>query len=497
MLKDNSGQLLLIGAFMLAMMVVTISLMLNNVIYASNLAYVGFMDQTRYDNLGFKQATADEMKYAYDNFHGTQAYDDYLTDYTNSVNRIINIEGKYVELDEANPVVPDPHMNTNPNNDQHILSVFSKSSKASYAISTGTNTPPASGYAITLTPEETSMTSDGIDTVKLTIHLTKNGADAPDELIVPESNRVRDFYFDLASGTEYKTDSNGVLILYYRDGLRGPGEAYITVYPQADSTVRGTATISCTAPAGAPSPFTITLSPQTYAPYPVLINDGVSCQQLTATVTLTDGGSPISGVYVRFQTNLGRIDDYHSNSFWITGSYGEPQWGIFYYGDQTQVLPYTADITAYIEETDPDTVSNHVYLNCQPYVPIADPTVDMAHSGVAGIPHSSDYAITVAFNIDPLLTTDINIDPSVIQVTDVTLDNPGPHYATNGGLKEIIITTRNIPSNKEYKIVLQVTFVGKTASGASYSKTGTLTIVGDNANLYWDAAKNPNYLTFP
>jgi hypothetical protein len=71
MFNDKSGQLMLISAFMLAMMVVTISLLLNNVIYSSNLAYDGFMDQSRYDNLCYKQVTANEMNYAYKYYYVT------------------------------------------------------------------------------------------------------------------------------------------------------------------------------------------------------------------------------------------------------------------------------------------------------------------------------------------------------------------------------------------------------------------------------------------
>jgi len=99
MLKDRSGQLMLISALLLAMMVVAITLMLNNVIYSSNMAYVGFMDQSRYDDLAYKQATSREAIYAYSAETTDPLFVKHMEDYEKALNNITSMKGQYVDLD--------------------------------------------------------------------------------------------------------------------------------------------------------------------------------------------------------------------------------------------------------------------------------------------------------------------------------------------------------------------------------------------------------------
>jgi pimeloyl-ACP methyl ester carboxylesterase len=113
--KDKSGQVMLISAFMLAIVVVAITLMLNNVIYSSNMAYVGYMDQSRYDDLSYKQATANEATYAHYAYVSDSAkYGTYMDDYKKCLNNLSSAKGGYIELTSStspatNPLpLPDP-----------------------------------------------------------------------------------------------------------------------------------------------------------------------------------------------------------------------------------------------------------------------------------------------------------------------------------------------------------------------------------------------------
>lgn len=164
MLKDKSGQLMLISAFLLAIAVITITLMLNNVIYSSNMAYVGFMDQSRYDDLSFKQATAYEAEYAV--MHDADNFDVHMNDYERALNNITSIKGRYVELDSTRNATSFPNPLPLPvTHTRNYISIYGKGSNVSYIIYTGWDgvtipnppppiTPPAGGYVLDLTPSK-------------------------------------------------------------------------------------------------------------------------------------------------------------------------------------------------------------------------------------------------------------------------------------------------------------------------------------------------------
>lgn len=199
MLKDKSGQLMLISAFLMAMMVVMITLMLNNVIYSSNMAYVGFMDQSRYDDLSFKQATANEAEYAA--MHDTAKFPTHMDDYERSLNNITSIKGRYVELDSTRIIPNPPPLPVT--HTMNKISIYGKGSNASYTIYTGWDgvtvpggsppapgTPPAGGYVVDLTPSKYNVISGpgSSDRVTLTLIVSDhNGTRMPN---VPVS-----FYF--------------------------------------------------------------------------------------------------------------------------------------------------------------------------------------------------------------------------------------------------------------------------------------------------------------
>ena len=66
--KDDSGQVMLTNAILFAIIIIVISLMLNNIIYATNVAYIGFMDGSKYEDLSIRQMTTKEATCAFQDY---------------------------------------------------------------------------------------------------------------------------------------------------------------------------------------------------------------------------------------------------------------------------------------------------------------------------------------------------------------------------------------------------------------------------------------------
>jgi hypothetical protein len=139
---------------MLAIVVVAITLMLNNVIYSSNMAYVGYMDQSRYDDLSYKQATAYEATFAYTN--DSTNYDNHMNDYAKCLNNLSSAKGGFIEL-ISNSYGATPSTNPFPiTNTKSQLSIYGKDSKTSYLIYTGSSNTATPTPTPTATPLPTS-----------------------------------------------------------------------------------------------------------------------------------------------------------------------------------------------------------------------------------------------------------------------------------------------------------------------------------------------------
>lgn len=265
---------MLISAFLLAMMVVAITLMLNNVIYSSNMAYVGFMDQSRYDDLSYKQATIKEAIYADASDHSQ--YANHMNDYKRSLNNIISMRGRYVDLTPQALSGPGPMDITNT---MTWLSIYGKGSNTSYIIYTGANNtvvappvpPPApTHYLISLSANKTSMYNDSVDRVKITATVTD--ADNP-------TNPVSNFFINIStdrgvqpdaytideggySSQQYHViDPSGTKVVYYVDRCPA-GTAHISANIGTDTS--NTLSITVTAPPPPPGcPHNVTVSSAT------------------------------------------------------------------------------------------------------------------------------------------------------------------------------------------------------------------------------------------
>lgn len=105
---DSSGQALLTFGFLFAITITIIALMLNNIIYTNNQAYIGFMDQSQYSDQSIKSATANQVAGAYMDSKGDLAsFTACMDNYTRAMNIVLMTKGRYIELTPLT-VVPMP-----------------------------------------------------------------------------------------------------------------------------------------------------------------------------------------------------------------------------------------------------------------------------------------------------------------------------------------------------------------------------------------------------
>ncbi|WP_424357867.1 hypothetical protein [Methanocella sp. MCL-LM] len=140
--KDDAGQVILTCAILLAIIIVIIALMLNNIIYATNVAYLGFMDGSKYEDISIKQMTIKEAARSYNNEHVGSVRTQYMDNYFTAINYLTNSKGKYVDYSRENlPFITLPTTETSWN-----LIITDKDSTVKYLLLTGKpsgGTPPA------------------------------------------------------------------------------------------------------------------------------------------------------------------------------------------------------------------------------------------------------------------------------------------------------------------------------------------------------------------
>jgi hypothetical protein len=138
-----SGQIMLTGAFILAITLVSIALILNNVVYFNNVSYMGFMDNSGNSDISIKNLVAQEAINAYDEFHDNEdAFNRTMLDLANSLNN--------VTLSEGTKVVISPPYFFNTSYDTTLtypstkfnLTIYTKDSTKTYSISTSYSPPP-------------------------------------------------------------------------------------------------------------------------------------------------------------------------------------------------------------------------------------------------------------------------------------------------------------------------------------------------------------------
>jgi hypothetical protein len=489
MFNDKSGQLMLISAFMLAMAVVVISLMLNNVIYAGNLAYVGFMDQTRYDDLNFKQTTAAEMNYAYNKYIDSvpqdfNAYNMYIENYKDTINSITSIKGRYIELEPAS--VFDPHALIHQHN-QKSLSIYSKYSSARYAITTGTDTVPK--YTIVLSdPSQSYIINNGVSKTSFTVEVKQDGSPVPDKTVNfwSSSNYGK---FTAVSPVSGKTDNQGELTVDYSD-TGSAGFVDIIAYIGSDrSDSKRISVTSATQPT-----YIIDVAPHSTQSAPLnFISTLSDANILEFTVTVTDAyNNPQSGVTVQFHivnalTNTVRdtssITDipYGNTGNLVTGPTGTLT---VYYHDTGENMPDMAKF--YVTDDDGQNPSNDVYIDCQsPNMYDGNPVI--ASTPIVPDRHANAYTITIPVDFNPLVDCNIvTVAGPTSDVAEVTISNT--YFSQTGPSTGNLVIVVNIPANVNppFTLTYNARFTAtcnEPGHNPTYSKDGTVTVTGNKDSV--------------
>ncbi len=265
-MRDDTGQMLLISAFMIALALIAVTLMLNNVIYSSNVAYAGFMDQSRYDELSLKEATLGEADYAYAH-ESSGNYGAHMEDYEKALNNIMSLKGRYIDLTTIrDPVPAAPGLTTT--RTKTTMTIYGNDAKVSYVLYTGDDgtppyippQPPQVVDRVVLSTSTTVLTSN-VDFATLSaVVYDANGVPIPNKAVQFENYARTDTAGNpIATAPNFKnldkttnppppaTDVNGETRLLFMDQSLIPGTAYIRA--TVDGKTSAPVEIQCSPPA--------------------------------------------------------------------------------------------------------------------------------------------------------------------------------------------------------------------------------------------------------
>lgn len=191
--NSDSGQVVLTSAILIAIVIVIVALMLNNIIYSTNVAYIGFMDGSKYEDQSIRQMTTKEFVHTYysypDDLDASQIKlrSQYMdTDYKSALNYLLNSKGKYVEFKPLSTApsawTSNPFYAANANKVTiWNLAITDKGSQADYVLAA----PPApvpSVPTVSLDAGTYQVTEDG--SVTLTVSLSNRYYDQVDVDVV-------------------------------------------------------------------------------------------------------------------------------------------------------------------------------------------------------------------------------------------------------------------------------------------------------------------------
>lgn len=113
---NDNGQLILISGFLIAIGLVVITIMLNNVIFAGNIAYVGTMDTPGNDLLYLQDLTNKECNSAYVDANRSGVFDNnvysrYMNNYSNAITKLYAYKGSSVRISDMTVDVPNKKAN--------------------------------------------------------------------------------------------------------------------------------------------------------------------------------------------------------------------------------------------------------------------------------------------------------------------------------------------------------------------------------------------------
>ena len=134
--SDDTGQVLLTSALLFAIIITIIALMLNNVIYATNIAYMGFIDGSKYEDQSIRHMTEKEAICSFDLSPNLATRTKYMSDYEKAINSLTSSKGTFIQLTNNYYPTPEPSGLTFTET-QWGLTITNKDTMVKYLISTG------------------------------------------------------------------------------------------------------------------------------------------------------------------------------------------------------------------------------------------------------------------------------------------------------------------------------------------------------------------------
>lgn len=177
--SDKHGQVMLTSAFLLAITLTIVALMLNNVIYYNNISYMGFMDHSGYDDVSIKKMVAEEATFAYNESRGDQiTFDMHMADFIRSINNLTIPKGSYVTF-KTQPIASYSPTGTYKSTES-LLTIRTRDSNKTYLITTNYTphvaSPPGPGYTplncvVYISANKTQMIVGGHDRAEVTVQV--------------------------------------------------------------------------------------------------------------------------------------------------------------------------------------------------------------------------------------------------------------------------------------------------------------------------------------
>lgn len=221
---------MLTSAFLLAISLVIIALMLNNIIYYNNIAYIGYMDQWSYDDVSIKNMIVEESINAYKATAGdANAYNQHMQGFVSSMNDVLMPKGYYVTL-TTQQVHPWPvSSGTYPATDMQ-LNISTRDSSKTYSISTTytrqlpqpatptpTPVPSPQNVVVKMSSNKTEMFLTETDTALITVDVTDQASGMPRANVLVDLHSNLGEYQDAGGNTIYRvqTDQYGKAKAYF------------------------------------------------------------------------------------------------------------------------------------------------------------------------------------------------------------------------------------------------------------------------------------------
>lgn len=226
--SDNRGQVMLTSAFLMAITLTLIAMMLNNIIYYNNISYMGFMDHSGYDDVSIKNMVAEEAIFAYNQTKGNTVgdFNAHMADFVESLNNLTVPKGSHISLTTsiAGPWNPAATYKST----ECLLTIHTKNSDKTYLICTNYTSPAAAPSPtpgptpaeclVYISANKTLLMADGHDRAEVTVNVLDKATLAPLSGVTVDLDSCLGGFYD-ADGVNtlnpVVTNAAGQAVTYY------------------------------------------------------------------------------------------------------------------------------------------------------------------------------------------------------------------------------------------------------------------------------------------